>query len=123
MAPPMMAPMRPITMSMSQPKPEPFMIFPVSQPATMPMTIQPRMLWAIWVLLLGVCASGVQSVGDGGRVVLRGHSGCAPFAQVPCPLGFDLHATGFTCKVVAEAAPEPVFRLFDEAVFDGIAMD
>ena len=56
-------------------------------------------------------------------VVLRRHSGCKPFAQVPCTLGFDLHAAGFTCKVVAEAAPEPVFRLFDEAIFDGIAMD
>ena len=48
--------------------------------------------------------------------------GC-PLATGPCPVRFDFEAARLAGRPVAEAAPWPVFGLFDEAMCDWIAVE
>ena len=49
-------------------------------------------------------------------------TGARLLSTIPGPLGFDLDAAGFTGKVVAEAAPRPVFWLLHQTALHGIAV-
>jgi hypothetical protein len=48
--------------------------------------------------------------------------GDRPFAAVPGPFGFDLYVAGIAGEIVAEAAPWPVFGVFDEASVDRVTV-
>jgi hypothetical protein len=68
------------------------------------------------------CVAGRFWVPHSSRLYRDGW-GWVLLTAIPCPMGFNLDSARLAGEVVTEATPWPVFRFFDEASFDRVAVE